>query len=148
MLTKDSPDKQLILLLGKNARQSSEALAKQLGVSSATVRRKTKKLIKSGVLRIVAVADPAKVGLPLAVVISLHVDPENSRAVVDLLSSRSEIKWVSTTTGRFDIMAFGRFASTDKLSDFVQNDLPKVEGVRSSETFVCLHMEKGQYMQI
>jgi len=141
-------DMQLIQLLGKDARQSSEALASQLNVSSATVRRRVKKLIKSGVLRIVAVADPAKVGLPLAVVIALRVNPESSASVVNLLTSRPEIKWVSTTTGRFDLIALARFASTDELSEFVQTDLPKIGGIRNSETFVCLRVLKPPYTQI
>ena len=115
----DSMDKQLVRLLGQDARQNSEILAKQLNVSSATVRRKLRKLIQSGALHIVGVVDPAKFGLPLAAIIALDVAHEKLKTVLELLAKRSEITWVLTTTGRFDIIARGRFASTDDLSDFL-----------------------------
>lgn len=40
----NSIDRRLIELLGKDARQNSDELAKQLNVSSATVRRKLRML--------------------------------------------------------------------------------------------------------
>jgi len=44
-------DERLIELLSQDARQSSQALANQLNVSSSTVRRRISKLVKRGVLR-------------------------------------------------------------------------------------------------
>ena len=65
-----------------------------------------------------------------------------------MLAQRPEIGWVSTTTGRFDILALARFASTDELSDFVEKKVTRIEGVNNSETFICLRIGKGRYMQI
>ncbi|MFQ5874857.1 MAG: Lrp/AsnC family transcriptional regulator [Dehalococcoidia bacterium] len=61
----DSLDEQLVHLLEWDARQSSEALAKQLQVSPSTVRRRIRKLMQSGILRTVAFVDPTKLGFPL-----------------------------------------------------------------------------------
>jgi len=43
-------DERLIELLSQDARQSSQALAKRLNVSSSTIRRRISKLVKRGVL--------------------------------------------------------------------------------------------------
>ena len=65
MAIEDDIDRQLIRLLEKDARQSSEQLAKKLAVSSTTVRRRLRRLIQQGVLRIVAVVEPKKAGVVL-----------------------------------------------------------------------------------
>ena len=144
----DSLDEQLIELLKEDAQRSSETLGKQLKVSSATVRRRTKKLIQNGMLRIMAVTDPIKVGLPLAVVIAFDVVHEKLNSITTLLANRPEVRWASTTTGRFDLIIIARFSSTEELANFTQKELPKIEGIRNSETFVCLHVEKAHYLHI
>jgi len=144
----DSLDEKLLRLLGQDARQSSDALASKLKVSAATVRRRVRVLLRKDVLRIVGVVDPDKVGLSLAAVIALDVVHEKVEAVVQELASRPEIRWISTTTGRFDIVAVTRFRSTDELARFMQKEMAKLEGLRDSETFVCLHVEKGRYVPL
>ncbi|MDO9065758.1 MAG: Lrp/AsnC family transcriptional regulator [Chloroflexota bacterium] len=144
----DSIDKPLIQLLGGDALQSSEVLAKQLNVSAATVRRRIRRLIKDGTLRIVAVVDPNKVGLPLAALLALDVPYEQLDMVTDALAEHPDVKWVSTTTGRFNIMAMVRSSSTDDLATFMQKELPRLEGVKNSETLICLRVKKGQYIRI
>ena len=144
----DDVDRRLVGLLQKDARQSSETLAKKLAVSSTTVRRRLRKLIQEGVLRIVAVVDPKKVGFPLIAFITFDVEHGKMDSVMAKLASRQDIIWVSSTTGRFDVLAVARFASTDELSDFLQKQLPAMEGIRDSETFICLSVKKGRYIRV
>ena len=135
-------------MLSQDAWESSEALAKQIGVSSATVRRRIKKLVKSGTLRVGAFVDPAKVGQSLGAVVALTVPHDKVEKVAEELSTLPEVKWVASATGRFDILVFVRLASTDELANFVQNKLPELDAVKSSETFVCLHVHKGYYTSL
>lgn len=148
MTTKDSLDEHLVQLLERDASQTSETLAKQLNVSASTVRRRLRKLTQSGVLRFIAVVDPSKVGILLTTVIALDVTHEKLDSVTRLLASRPEVKWISITTGRFDIIIFAQFRSTYELSTFVQRELANIEGLRNSETFICLDVKKGYYTQI
>ncbi len=133
----DSLDGKLIRLLQQDARRSSEVMAKKLGVSPATVRRRVRNLIRKGVVRIAAIPDPEKVGLHLAAIIALKVDHDRLE-VMSTLTARGEVSWACTTTGRFDILAMARFHSTEELTRFLQNELTKIDGIRDSETFVCL----------
>ena len=144
----DSVDKQLVRLLGQDARQNSETLAKQLKVSAATVRRKLRKLIQSGSLHIVGVVDPARFGMPLTAIIALDVAHEKLEKAVEMLANRPEITWISTTTGRFDIIARGRFASTDDLSQFLTGQVAMIDGVKNTETFICLDEKKGHQISL
>ena len=61
----DNLNKQLVGLLQQDGRQSSQVIAKQLHVSSATIRRRLSNLLENGSIRIVAAIDPAKVGYSL-----------------------------------------------------------------------------------
>jgi Lrp/AsnC family transcriptional regulator for asnA, asnC and gidA len=138
----DSIDEQIVHLLERSARQSSEALARQLNLSSATVRRRVKRLIDSNLLHVVAYRDPIRGGLPVAAVIGLNIDHERLDATMQEICSYREVVKAFTTTGRFDAFALVRFPSNEKFSFFLRKEITKIEGIRDSETFVCLHMEK------
>lgn len=148
MCATNSLDKKLAKLLGENGRLGSEALAESLGVSPTTIRRRIRKLTQSGVMRILAVVDPEKAGFPLIGVIAFNIVHEKLESALEVLAGRPEIKWVSTTTGRFDILALGCFHSTGELSDFVGKEMASIEGLKDSETFICLQVKKGRYIQI
>ncbi len=134
----DSLDEKLIRLLQQDAHRSSEVLAKQLDVSPATVRRRVGILLRKGVVQIVAIPDPEKVGLHLAVIIALKVDYDGLKEVMSALTAYREVSWACTTTGRFDILAMARFHATEELTRFLKSELTKIDGIRDSETFVCL----------
>ena len=113
----DLLDEELIKLLAKNGRESTEVLAKKLKVTPSTIRRRVNHLIKSETIRIVAITDPKKAGYPLAAVIAYDVDHDKLDSAMELLASLPEVTWVSSTTGRFDIISVQRFASTDDLGN-------------------------------
>jgi Lrp/AsnC family transcriptional regulator for asnA, asnC and gidA len=112
-------------------------MAKQLHSSPATIRRKVKRLIDNNDIRIVARTNPDKIGLLVRSLIGLHVQPSNIDSALRWLSDRPEIMWAASTTGRYDIVFVARFIDSSELTSFIQNDLPKLEGMTGSETFVC-----------
>jgi DNA-binding Lrp family transcriptional regulator len=140
----DEFDLKLAQIVGRDARQSSEEIAKQLNVNSATVRRRLKNLIDNGYLHIVGVVDPVDFGLPVAVILSLDVDNDQLDTVLNLLLEKPEIKWAAITTGRFDITAIGRFPSIGEVAVFITKQLGRVKGLRNTETSICLNVEKGR----
>ena len=141
----DSIDEQLVRLLGQDARQNSETLAKKLHLSAATIRRRMRKLIQNDLLHIIGVVDPKNFGVPLIAMITIDISHDKLVSTVETLSKLPEISWISTSTGRYDVIAMAAFSSTDALSDFMTKELPKLEGVKDSETFICLDSSKGNY---
>ena len=142
----DSLSKRLIKLLEKDARQNSEVLARQLGVSSATVRRRLRALIKGDAIRIVAVVNPDKLELPLAVVMGFDVVLEKLTSTAQALANLPQVKWVLTTTGRFNILALTLFSSLDELDKFLQTEIARIEGLKDSEVSICLRKDKMNYV--
>jgi Lrp/AsnC family transcriptional regulator, regulator for asnA, asnC and gidA len=144
----DKLDEEIVRLLGRDARQTSEQLAKKLDVSAATVRRRFRKMIRNDKLRVVGVVKPGDFGYPLSAVITLDVEHDKIEKVIATLSAKREIDWISTTTGRYDIIAGVRLKSIDALSDFVTHELGSLEGLKDSETFICLNEKKDTHRQL
>jgi Lrp/AsnC family transcriptional regulator for asnA, asnC and gidA len=142
----DSLDEQLLDYIRLDALQDKDKLAECLKVSSATVRRRIKKLRKSGILSIVGAVDPLKMGLPIAAIMAFNVSTEDLESFVDSLYEKKEIKWVSKTTGRYDVMALARFRSTDDLADFISTNIACLKGLKNTETFVCLGLKKVPFV--
>jgi len=140
----DEFDFKLAQILGQDATKSSEEIAKELQVNSATVRRRLKSLIDNGYLHIVGVVDPVDFGLPVAAIFGFDVDNDKLGAVLSLLKAQPEIRWAAITTGRSDITAIGRFPSITELSVFITKKLGHVKGLRNTETSICLNVEKGR----
>jgi len=76
-------------------------------------------------------------------VITLDVARDKVESTVEELSKQPEVRFASTTTGRYDIIVIAQFRSTECLSEFVTKKLGKLEGIGNSETFICLQVKKG-----
>ena len=138
----DELDSKIIKLLKEDAWQTSAALARPLNVSSATVRRRLKQLTRNDVIRAVAIIQPGKVAKRLDAVLALNVLHQSVNEVMKILANQPEVKWVVSTTGRFDVLASVEFETTEELSRFIQIELAQIEGIKDSETFICLHIEE------
>jgi Lrp/AsnC family transcriptional regulator for asnA, asnC and gidA len=145
-MTIDSLDKQLIDLLMQDAHRSSDVLAKQLNVSSSTVRRRMKRLLEQGVIRFIAFPDRPRVGLPVTAVIALSVSHDKVASVLKALSKYPRSRWVAATSGRFNVMSHWWLSSTEELYRFMENEIGKLEGIVRTETFISLYTEKSPNM--
>ncbi len=145
MVKIDALNEQIITLLERDARQSSDILAKKLGRSPATIRRRIRNLIKSDAIRIKAVVNDQTIAPAVAAVIAFDAVPDKLELVMETLSKLPEVTWVSSCTGRFDIIALARFRSNDELTEFVQGQLLRLEGIRNTETFLCLQQKKTAF---
>jgi DNA-binding Lrp family transcriptional regulator len=138
----DELDARIVKLVEKNARQTSDVIAKQLSVSSATVRRRLKRLLDTRELHIEAYRDLAKAGLTVSALIGLKIEHELHEQVMAAVSGLREVYWASTTTGRFDAFILSYSSSDEQLYLFLRDTLLKIKGIKDSETFLCLRVEK------
>jgi Lrp/AsnC family transcriptional regulator for asnA, asnC and gidA len=141
--TLDELDDRLIALLQSNGRASNIELAKQIGVSEGTIRRRFRNLVKDEVIRVVAVPDPAKLGRGTAALIGLQVDPALVDSVATGLAEFPEVQYVAITTGAYDVFLWVALSSPEELSSFLRGRVGAIEGVRRTETFVNLAIKKN-----
>jgi len=142
----DALDKNIVKLLRKDGRLSSNQIAKELEVSPATIRRRLSSLTEEEGLRITAVIDPGKIGLPVAGIFLINAKLENLDLIWNAFFKFPETRWASYTAGDFNLMFISAFSSSEELAEFVKNKLSKIEGIKQSKTIVGLNLKSaGSY---
>ncbi len=75
----DELDRKLITKLQQDGRASNALLGRQVEVSEGTVRRRLKRLIQDGMIRVVAVPDPKRLGYATEALVGIYADPAKDR---------------------------------------------------------------------
>jgi Lrp/AsnC family transcriptional regulator for asnA, asnC and gidA len=103
-----------------------------------------RRLLEDGVMQVVAVTDPARLGFDLQALVAINVDGD-LHEVAGKLASIDEVEYVVITTGRFDVFAEVVCADTEGLLDLVNDRIRTIDGVRSTEVFTYLDLVKQTY---
>lgn len=139
----DKLDSKIIQILQEDGRASNAGIARKVGVSEGTVRRRLKRLIQEEFIKVVALPDAAKLGFDSQALVGVQVDPDKIDQVADALGGLSEINWVAITTGSFDVFAWATLQSAEALGIFLRTKIGTIQGVRRTETFVNLDRKRG-----
>lgn len=140
----DAISKQLISLLQVDGRASYAALAKQVGLSEAAVRQRVQRLVESQVMQIVAVTDPKMVGFRRQAMVGIQAVGD-LEALASQLAAIPEVIYVVIAAGSFDLLVEVVCEDDDHLLHLLNTEIRPLEGVRSSEVFVYLRLEKQTY---
>ena len=138
----DKINKNIIEILKSDGRISNAEIARNLGVSEGTVRRRIKIMIEENTLNVYAVSDPKKTGYNEEALIGIQVDPNKLDQVGDSISKHEYTTWVSRTTGGFDIFTWVTVPDSKELTNFLTYFLGNLEGVNKTETFISLDVLK------
>jgi Lrp/AsnC family transcriptional regulator for asnA, asnC and gidA len=138
----DELDARIIAMLQEDGRASNAGIARSVGVSEGTVRRRLKRLIDEEYIHVVAMLNPGKMGYASEALIGVQVDPDKIDQVADELADLEEVSWVAVTTGSYDIFAWATLQSAETLGVFLRTKIGTVQGVRRTETFVNLSVRK------
>ena len=138
-------DKRIIEHLQADGRRPFTQIAADLGVSEAAVRARTNRLVERGVLQVVGVTDPLRLGFQQMAMIGVKCEAERLMAVAEEIASFPEVDYVVVTAGSYDLLVETVAEDNEALLRFLADRLRRVEGVRETETFVYLRMVKQTY---
>lgn len=138
----DDLDKRLITLLRGNGRTSNRELARLLGVSEVTIANRIRRLLSEDIIRIQAVPNPTRLGYPMEVIFFIHVDVQRLREVATALCDIPEVRFVSITSGAYDLHVVGLFRSHSHLLNFITTKLAPVPGIQKVESAHALEVLK------
>lgn len=142
--TLDSTSKAIIEQLQFDGRRSYAEIGKAVGLSEAAVRQRVQKLTDAGVMQIVAVTDPLRLGFKRQAMLGIRVKGD-TRSIADRLADYEEVSYVVMSAGSFDILAEVVCEDDDALIDLLNNEIRQIEGVASTETFLYLKLNKQKY---
>jgi Lrp/AsnC family transcriptional regulator for asnA, asnC and gidA len=139
----DDVSKAVIVQLQEDGRRSYATIAQAVGLSEAAVRQRVQRLLKAGVIQIVAVTDPMQLGFPRQAMIGVRIEGEID-PVAGQLEKYSEVDYLVVTAGSFDILVETVCENDDHLLELL-NRIRAIPSVRSTETFVYLKLRKQTY---
>jgi Lrp/AsnC family transcriptional regulator for asnA, asnC and gidA len=141
----DDIDRRIIALLQSDGRMSNSAIARRLGIAEATVRRRIRRLLDSGTLRVVAVPSPHTVGLTLSAIIGISCDLASLDRIAQTIATFTETRYLGYSTGTHDLMIEAFFYSHQHLLDFLTGKIAAIDGVTSTETAIILKVAKFSF---
>jgi Lrp/AsnC family transcriptional regulator, regulator for asnA, asnC and gidA len=140
----DGPNRAIIEALQRDGRQPYGAIADQVGLSEAAVRRRVQRLREAGIMQIVAVTDPLQLGFKRQAMVGISVEGD-VRQVADKLSALNEVDYVVMCAGSFDLLAEVVCEDDERLLHVLNDSVRTIPGVRATETFLYLKLAKQTY---
>lgn len=141
----DETDIAIVRLLQAHGRTPNAQMARDLGVSEPTIRKRIERLFQDEVIKVTAVLNPRKTGYATDVLIGIRVEPGSLLEVGGVLASLDQVVYLGYVTGRFDILVEMLFRDDQALFDFIERELPSIGGVVSTETSHVLRTGKINY---
>jgi Lrp/AsnC family transcriptional regulator for asnA, asnC and gidA len=138
-------DKKIIVHLQEDGRRPFTRIAADLGVSEAAVRARTNRLVDSGIVQIVGVTDPLRLGFGQMAMIGVRCESDRLLEVARKVATFPEVDYVVLTAGTYDLLVETVCEDNEALLAFLAERLRAVDGVRDTETFVYLRMVKQTY---
>jgi Lrp/AsnC family transcriptional regulator for asnA, asnC and gidA len=138
-------DKRIIEHLQADGRRPFTQIAAELGVSEAAVRARTNRLIERGIMQVVGVTDPLKLGFHQMAMIGVRCESAELVTVADQIAAMPEVDYVVITAGTYDLLVETVCEDNEALLRFLTDKLRALDGVRETETFVYLRMVKQTY---
>lgn len=146
-----SPSEQLnraiVRMLHEDGRMAFKTIAEALGVSEGTVRNRVAWMKQSGMLRIVAVADPMGMNYKADAMLGIKVAPKATPArVAERLAVHPEVVYILWVSGRFDLLVEIVCESEDQFLDFVSKHCFDHADIGTVEVMAGLAMYKNQFL--
>jgi len=127
----DEKDMKMIELLQENARISYTEIARVLGVTETTVRKRIAELERKGVIKKYTIeVDPEKLGYRTVTILGMDVEPKYLLEAAHKLAELEEVKWVATSTGDHMIMSEVWTRNGEELLKLLTNKIGKIRGVK------------------
>jgi Lrp/AsnC family transcriptional regulator for asnA, asnC and gidA len=120
----------------RNGRKSYQKIARDLAVSENTVRTRVQKLIEKGILDINGVVNPESIDGHRVVIVGVKLQSMDLVNKGKEFSNLKGVVSVSVVTGRFDLILIVLLKSGFGLLEFYTEEVSKIKGVQSVETFV------------
>lgn len=139
----DDLDLAIIAALQKDGRVSFDKIASETGVSARTISTRVGRLVEEGVIDIVAVVNPEKIGYPVLATVFIETELNKTKGIAETLAKMEEVAFVGLTSGDPDIYASLRAESNHALGKFMTEKLTMIKGIRRARMLLVLEVVKA-----
>lgn len=137
---RDDRDRRLLDLVQRDAKLSQAQLARRVGLSTAAVNERLKKLERAGAIRrYTAVVDPKIAGGSIAAFVEVFIEhPRFEPAYIARVLALDEVQECHHITGEFSLLLKVRARDMESLQQLLLHQLNGLEGVRQTRTVIVL----------
>ena len=139
----DDTDREIVRLLQADGRMPYAQLAQQIGLSDAASRQRVNRLISKGVINIVAVTDPVKIGLSHQALVGITVTGDVRKMAAEV-GTMEDVVYVVMTAGRYDLLVELVCCDADRFIDSL-DAIRSLDRIESVEAMPYLGITKQTY---
>ena len=145
----DETDKKIIELLQQDGRMEDMEIARKIGVSHDTVKRRRNKLEEAGYIKIQANINPRKLGYTNVFILGLTLAPGiDVRKIAEKLASRKEFFFVALSLGPTHSIVASCFAMDQIILNKLVEELRTWKEIEKIETNIIYEVLKSGYHDI
>ncbi|GGD18137.1 transcriptional regulator [Pontibacillus salipaludis] len=148
LLKLDQTDLRILQSLQADGRRPYTEIAKQYGISEGKVRFRINRMMESGVFEFVIHTNPSKIGLHVQAIIGIVTKVGYRDKVAMELADCKEVRFVGAFAGKYEIMIQAYFPSNERLIEFTDLYLSKVDGIEATDVFLELKDYKDSFSYI
>ncbi|MGB9639275.1 MAG: Lrp/AsnC family transcriptional regulator [Anaerolineales bacterium] len=141
----DIIDKNIVELLLEDGRISNTEIARRLNITERAARYRLKKLLQNGVIKVVAVVDPPKLGYTVIADVFLEVEADRIQEVAQKMAEHEWVSYVAYSIGETDVSLQIYAKDTDEVYRLVTDVIGKTPGVRKTVTSIVPKVIKDVY---
>lgn len=138
-------DRRILAELQEDGRRPYRKMAHRLGVAPGTVRSRLLQLIEDGIVRVIAVPNPLRMGYHFHASIGLQLKPGHSEEVADLLASREEVGWVGLVASGYDVLFEIYLRDSRDFGAYKEQILARLPGCERIDVFEHWGVRKFSY---
>ncbi|HMB45824.1 MAG TPA: AsnC family transcriptional regulator [Candidatus Methanoperedens sp.] len=145
----DETDKKIIELLQQDGRMEDMEIARKIGVSHDTVKRRRNKLEDAGYIKIQANINPRKLGYTNVFILGITLAPGiDVRKIAEKLVSRKEFFFVALSLGPTHSIVASCFAMDQIILNKLVEELRIWKEIEKIETNIIYEVLKSGYHDI
>ena len=141
----DDINLKIIDLLSADSSTPFVEIAKQIGISDATVHIRVRRLISAGIISKFTISvDNNRLGYDHLAFMGINVDPGTAENVTTALSNLEEVLEIHEMHGRFDLLLKIRAKNLYEMRDIVENKVRKLPSILETELLTVLKTRKEE----
>ena len=142
----DDLDREILEIHQQDVFFSYNDFAQKWGVTPATIRNRVKRLKSLGVMDVILVMNPYKIGYTTFAMIGIRLAPgTDASEISDTLLGLPGVTNVVLVAGRYDFFVNYICRNTEEYRQFIVEKLRKIPGISTVESFIGLDLYERKF---
>jgi Lrp/AsnC family transcriptional regulator for asnA, asnC and gidA len=143
----DDVNLKIIDILNKDSSTPFVNIAKQIGVSDATIHIRVRRMISAGIINKFTISvDNSLLGYDHLAFMGINIEPGSADRIISDLSTIDEVLEIHEMHGRFDLLLKIRAKDLEQMREIVENKVRKLPHILETELMTVLKTEKEEQM--